>query len=290
MNEKPYFLDEDGAFLFLVEICLIGNLIMQLKLQFVNAFTDVLFKGNSAAVVIIDNWLTDSIMQSIATENNLSETAFVKHLDFGRYEIRWFSPITEIDFCGHATLAASFVIFSNIKSLGVITFVTKTVGDLMVTEDGSGFIQMSFPNREPSELLNTPNSLIEGLSILPEKVLLNEQAFFIIYNNESDVLNVIPNNQLLKELAPYDVVVTAPSTQYDFVSRYFWPANGGDEDPVTGSIHAGLAPYWSRILNKNELIGFQASTRGGLLKCKIENDRVLVSGRAVQYLEGIITV
>lgn len=263
---------------------------MKLKVQFINAFTDVLFKGNSAAVILLDEWLNDNVLQSIATENNLSETAFVKPLFTDTYEIRWFSPITEIDFCGHATLAASFAILSNNKSLKVITFKTETVGDLMVTDGGNGYIQMSFPNRKPSDLLNTPDSLIEGLSILPQKVLLSEQAYFVIYDDESDVHNVVTNNTLLKELAPYDVVVTAPSYQYDFVSRYFWPANGGDEDPVTGSIHAGLAPYWSAKLNKNELVGFQASKRGGIVKCKIENDRVLISGKAVNYLDGIITV
>lgn len=263
---------------------------MKLKVQFIDAFTDVPFKGNSAAVILLNEWLKDSVMQSIATENNLSETAFVKSLDTKNYEIRWFSPITEIDFCGHATLAASFVIFSNNKSLKAITFLTETVGDLTVTDGESGYIHMSFPNREPSELLKYPSSLKEGLSIAPKKVLLSQQAYFVIYDNESDVRNVVTNNELLKELAPYDVVVTAPSHQYDFISRYFWPANGGDEDPVTGSIHAGLAPYWSAKLNKNELVGFQASKRGGIVKCKIENDRVLISGKAVNYLDGIITV
>jgi len=263
---------------------------MKLKVQFINAFTDVLFKGNSAAVVIIDDWLNDQVMQSIATENNLSETAFVKPLGTNIYEIRWFSPITEIDFCGHATLAASFVIFSKKPSLRSIVFLTKSVGDLTVTKQENSYIQMSFPNREPSIVEDVPSSLIKGLSIAPKKVLLSEQAYFAVYDDESDIRNVVPKNELLKELAPFDVVVTAPSIQYDFISRYFWPANGGDEDPVTGSIHAGLAPYWSAKLNKNELVAFQASKRGGVLKCKIENDRVLVSGKAVEYLEGLITV
>jgi len=263
---------------------------MELDIQFINAFTDVIFKGNSAAVVIIDEWLAEDVMQSIATENNLSETAFVKPLSTGYFEIRWFSPLTEIDFCGHATLAASFVIFSTEKLLKKVVFSAKAVGDLIVTEQEDNYLQMSFPNRSPSELLNVPISLLKGLSIAPKEVLLSEQAYYVIYNNENDVRKVISNNKLLRELAPYDVVVTAPAAEYDFVSRYFWPANGGDEDPVTGSIHAGLAPYWSQKLNKKELIGFQASKRGGMLKCKIENNRVLISGKAVKYLEGKITV
>ena len=263
---------------------------MELNIKFINAFTDVIFKGNSAAVVIIDEWLGEDVMQSIATENNLSETAFVKPLNREYFEIRWFSPLTEIDFCGHATLAASFVIFSNDNSLEMITFKAKAVGDLIVTEQEDDYLQMSFPNRSPNELSNVPISLLEGLSIAPKEVLQSEQAYYVIYNDESDVRNVISNHRLLKELAPYDVVVTAPSAEYDFVSRYFWPANGGNEDPVTGSIHAGLAPYWSKKLNKKELVCFQASKRGGVLKCKIENDRVLISGKAVKYLEGTITV
>jgi PhzF family phenazine biosynthesis protein len=263
---------------------------VELKIQFINAFTDMVFKGNSAAVVIIDEWLSKDVMQSIATENNLSETAFVKPLNKDHFEIRWFSPLTEIDFCGHATLAASFVIFSSEHSLNFITFSTKTVGDLTVTEQEGDYIQMSFPNMAPIELPIVPKALIKGLSIVPKEVLLNEQAYFVIYDKESEVRNVVSNNELLKSLRPYDVVVTAPSVQYDFISRYFWPANGGDEDPVTGSIHAGLAPYWAEKLGKSGLVAFQASKRGGMLKCKIEHGRVLVSGKAVKYLEGVITI
>lgn len=263
---------------------------MKLKVQFINAFTDVLFKGNSAAVIVVDNWLSEDVMQFIATENNLSETAFLKPQALGTYEIRWFSPITEIDFCGHATLAASFVIFANNESIKTITFLTKSVGDLAVIKQDGGYIQMSFPNREPEEVLNIPSSLIAGLSITPKQVLRSEQAYFVIYDDECDVHRVVSNNALLKELAPYDVVVTAPSVQYDFVSRYFWPSNGGDEDPVTGSIHAGLAPYWAKKLHQNQLIAFQASKRGGVLRCIVENERVLVSGKAIQYLEGEIAL
>jgi PhzF family phenazine biosynthesis protein len=263
---------------------------MKIKIQFINAFTNVIFKGNSAAVIITDDWLTDSVMQLIATENNLSETAFVKPLTAQKYEIRWFSPLTEIDFCGHATLAASFVIFAETQSLNTLTFVTKCVGNLTVVQKENGYIQMSFPNLQPKEIVDIPELLLKGLSIIPKKVLLSEQAYFVIYDNESDVLGVDYNTSLLKQLAPFDVVVTARSDKYDFVSRYFWPANGGDEDPVTGSIHAGLAPYWAEKLNKNNLVAFQASSRGGELKCEVDNDRVYVSGKAIKYLEGVITV
>ena len=263
---------------------------MKIKVQFINAFTDVLFKGNSAAVIITDEWLSDSVMQSIASENNLSETAFIKSLTTEKYQIRWFSPITEIDFCGHATLAAAFVIFTENNLLKKITFLTKTVGDLTVIEVENGYIQMNFPNLQPKELVDIPDVLLKGLSITPEEVLLSEQAYFVIYNSENDVINVTYNSCLLKRLALFDVVVTAKSNHYDFVSRYFWPANGGDEDPVTGSIHAGLAPYWSEKLNKKNLVAFQASLRGGVLKCQVDKDRVYISGKAIQYLEGVITL
>jgi len=263
---------------------------MELKINVVDAFTESTFKGNPAAVIITENWLCEKLMQSIATENNLSETAFVKKIKSQNYQIRWFSPITEIDFCGHATLAASFVIFANNEGLKSIDFFAKAVGHLSVIEADNGYIQMSFPNQHPQKVENIPLALLNGLSIPPENVLLNNQAYFVVYEKENDVLSVKQNSDLLKQLAPYDVVVTAQSSEYDFVSRYFWPANGGDEDPVTGSIHAGLAPYWANKLNKVQLVAYQASKRGGKLMCSVEGDKVYISGKAVQYLEGSIQV
>ena len=263
---------------------------MKLKINVIDAFTDSCFKGNPAAVIITENWLSAELMQAIAIENNLSETAFVKQIDKQNYEIRWFSPITEIDFCGHATLAAAFVIFAKDQGLKAINFFAKAVGNLAVTETNTGYIQMSFPNKQPQAVEDIPSALLNGLSIKPVDVLLNDQAYFVVYEQESDVLTVEQNTELLKQLAPYDVVVTAKSGEYDFISRYFWPANGGDEDPVTGSIHAGLAPYWADKLNKTELVAYQASHRGGKIICRIEGDKVYISGKAVQYLEGVITV
>lgn len=263
---------------------------MKLKMDIVDAFTEVNFKGNSAAVIITDDWLADELMQSIAIENNLSETAFVKRNDSNQFDIRWFSPMTEIAFCGHATLASAFVIFLENTNLDSIIFYAEAVGKLTVTRKDDGYIEMDFPNRKPQLIENVPEDLLIGLSIEPIKVLSNEQAYFAIYENESDVFNITQNRDFIKLLAPYDVVVTAPSTQYDFVSRYFWPASGGDEDPVTGSIHTGLAPYWAEELNKSELKAFQASQRGGFLNCRVENDRVYISGKAVHYLQGNIMV
>ncbi|ASP48255.1 PhzF family phenazine biosynthesis protein [Cognaticolwellia beringensis] len=264
---------------------------MKLKINVIDAFAEATFKGNPAAVIITEQWLPRELMQAIAIENNLSETAFVKKIAQQHYEIRWFSPITEIDFCGHATLAASFVIFAQENSsIKEINFFAKAVGDLTVVEKSNGYIQMSFPNKLPEIVQDIPAALLNGLSITPAHVLLNNQAYFAVYEHENEVLNVEQNSELIKQLAPYDVVVTAPASEYDFISRYFWPANGGEEDPVTGSIHAGLAPYWAEKLNKHELVAYQASKRGGKLMCCVEGDKVYISGKAIQYLAGTIQV
>ncbi|WP_352259488.1 PhzF family phenazine biosynthesis protein [Psychrobacter sp. TB55-MNA-CIBAN-0194] len=271
---------------------------MQLEINIIDAFTDSVFKGNSAAVIITENWLSDELMQSIAMENNLSETAFLvldETDDKDVYHIRWFSPFTEIAFCGHATLASAFVLFKKNPTLTSIKLSAKAVGILTVVQTDTGKIQMDFPNRKPEKVTDIPQELLAGLSVVPVDVYRNEQAYFVIYNSEADVLNVERDNEKLKQLAPLDVVVTCQSESddyknYDFISRYFWPANGGDEDPVTGSVHTGLAPLWAERLKKNELVAYQVSSRGGVLDCMVVEDRALVSGNAVQYLTGFITV
>jgi len=266
---------------------------MKLPIYQIDAFTTEAFKGNSAAVVPLASWLPEAVMQSIAIENNLSETVFFvpsAATPHDTFEIRWFSPLKEIDFCGHATLASAYVIFGQNQDLAVIKFVAKAVGTLSAVKLPDGLIEMSFPQRSPEPVPAIPASLLDGLSIKPKEVLKNQQAYFAVYDNEQDVKAVVPDLRKLVALGPLDVVVTAPGTQHDFVSRYFWPANGGDEDPVTGSIHAGLAPFWASRLGKNDLVALQVSRRTGLLKCRVENDRVFVAGAAVQYLEGTIEV
>ena len=263
---------------------------MKLNINIVDAFTTKQFCGNQAAVVLLESWLSVELMQSIASENNLSETAFVVCNSSGVYEIRWFSPMKEIAFCGHATLASAFIIFSTGTVLSEITFWAKAVGDVIVKKGENGLIEMAFPNREPVELTKIPESLKEGLSIRPIAYLKNQQAYFAVMENEEQVKLVVPDLEKLKTLEPLDVVVTAKSKEFDFASRYFWPANGGIEDPVTGSIHAGLAPYWAKILNKQELVALQASNRSGVLYCKVENSTVFVSGFCVSYLEGTIFI
>jgi len=272
---------------------------MKLTVNFVDAFTNVVFKGNSAAVIQLDSWLAEELMQAIATENNLSETAFLVN-DNGIFDIRWFSPLTEIDFCGHATLASAFVLFNKMPMEEELTFRAKAVGELKVIRLEHGFMQMNFPNKKPTRIIELPQALVAGLSIKPTEVYQSDQAYFVVYGNAEDVLKVKQKSEQLKKLAPYDVVVTAATNllatelatkytkHYDFISRYFWPANGGDEDPVTGSIHAGLAPLWSEKLAKEKLSAYQASKRGGELTCLVDGERVYISGQAVQYLEGII--
>jgi PhzF family phenazine biosynthesis protein len=265
---------------------------MQLDIQVVDAFTDSVFKGNPAAVVVLDNWLSDRLMQQIAMENNLSETAFVLPSDEGLFQIRWFSPISEIEFCGHATLASAFVLFNQFPDKRHLVFSATTVGKLTARKTPDGVMQMDFPSSKPEKVLTIPVSLTNALSIPSINVYKNNQAYFVINPAQCDVMSVVYDSEILKVLKPYDVVVTAlsDSAQYDFVSRYFWPANGGDEDPVTGSIHTGLAPLWAQVFSKNKLIAYQASQRGGVLECEVLGDRVLISGTAVLYLEGKITV
>lgn len=265
---------------------------MELEINFIDAFTDSVFSGNPAAVIITDRWLSDDLMQSIVIENNLSETAFLVMTEASIYQIRWFSPMTEIAFCGHATLASAFVLFGKNPTLKMIKFSAEAIGVFSVVKTDSGKIQMDFPNTKPEKVESIPNSLLSGLSIEPVEVYRNSQAYFVMYNCESDVMSVIRNNESLMQLKPLDVVVTckSESKHYDFISRYFWPANGGDEDPVTGSIHTGLAPFWAERLGKNELVAYQASNRSGVLDCVVSGDRVLVSGHAVQYLKGSIFI
>ena len=263
---------------------------MKLKINIIDAFTDTQFKGNSAGVILLTEWLPAELMQAIATENNLSETAFLVKQADDNYHIRWFSPIKEIDFCGHATLASAFQLFSEQPTATNIGFKADAVGQFNVEKKPDDLIQMRFPIRKPELVKDPPIALTAGLSITPIKVLRNQQAYFAIYANETDVYNVCQHQEQLKKLAPLDVVVTAPATEYDFVSRYFWPASGGDEDPVTGSIHTGLAPYWAEVLGKATLRAYQASTRGGMILCEVTNSEVSLSGHCVRYLSGSIHI
>jgi predicted PhzF superfamily epimerase YddE/YHI9 len=260
---------------------------MQLTIHQIDAFTNELFKGNYAAVIPLKSWLSDELMLNIGAENNVSETAFTCPQPDGSYAIRWFSPLMEIDFCGHATLAAAFVLCEQ-ENLSTIRFVADAVGELVINKHSDGSFAMTFPNQMPNEINEIPTELMSGLSTLPVKVLKNRQAYFAIYDTEQQVIDLKTDSALLKKLYPFDVVATARSEDYDFVSRYFWPANGGEEDYVTGSIHTGLAPYWAQQLNKTPLSAYQASSRGGHLLCDVTPSAVTITGRAIRYMQGTI--
>lgn len=272
----------------------LGLFTMQLPIHIVDAFTSVQFKGNQAAVVLLEDWLAEPTLQAIATENNLSETSFLVWSPArNAFEIRWFSPLKEIAFCGHAMLASAFVLFEADPQLRNITFWAAAVGDVTAAREHTGRIVMTFPRRDARPLGEVPAALLEGLSPSPDHVWVNQQAYMAVYTSEAGVRSVKPNLELLESLGPLDVVVTAPAdvgAPYDFVSRYFWPANGGDEDPVTGSIHAALAPYWSEKLHKKVLIAHQASQRTGTLFCEVTDSNVKVAGHCARYLTGTITI
>ena len=271
---------------------------MKIKMYQVDAFTNALFKGNPAAVIVGPSWLDDGLMQNLALENNLSETAFVKIIDAENYEIRWFTPTTEVDFCGHATLASSFVLFKDFTTALTIQFHVKNLGIFVVSQQADGKIKMNFPMRRAKKVEDYPEILTKALSKPFKNVYLNSQAYIVEYHHVQDVLDEVPNLELLKQLGkirtaitaqvnPLDVVITASDLHYDCVSRYFAPANGIDEDPVTGSIHTAIAPLWAEKLNQQDILAYQASARGGKLYCKIlDNERIEISGYAKLYMQA----
>ena len=259
---------------------------MEIEIYQVDAFAGKVFTGNPAAVCPLDAWLDDAILQSIAQENNLSETAFfVKTAD--DYQIRWFTPVAEVDLCGHATLASAFVFFTHIDpSCKRVTF-NSASGPLHV-ERNAGRLCMNFPS-QPPHACDAPDDLIAGLGKPPSRVLSCED-YFVVFESEKDIRDLRPRMDLLKNLDLRGVIVTAPGNSVDFVSRFFAPVLGVDEDPVTGSAHSALTPYWAERLNKKELNAHQLSARGGELFCKDLGERVEIAGTAVQYLHGTIVL
>jgi PhzF family phenazine biosynthesis protein len=261
---------------------------MAYSLYQIDAFTADLFGGNSAAIVPLDAWLPDGTMQLIARENNLAETAFFVPLgELGQWHIRWFTPTTEVALCGHATLAAAFVIFNYLKTnvSEKISFQSQS-GHLYVQRDGD-WLTLDFPT-DRLQMAELPEAARTGLNILPKKVLLGREDYLCVYESEADVLALAPDFRALKTVQARGFVCTAPGEQSDFVSRCFFPAFGIDEDPVTGSAHTTLMPYWAEVLGKTTLSAFQISARRGFLRCTLQGDRVLISGQCILYLEGKI--
>jgi PhzF family phenazine biosynthesis protein len=261
---------------------------MRIPLYQVDAFAEGLFTGNPAAVCPLEAWLPDDVMQAIAAENNLSETAFFVSEGEG-YRLRWFTPSTEVDLCGHATLATGFVVFRVLRPRASrVTFQTQQAGPLTVARDGD-LLALDFPARPPAPCAMS-EPLAAGLGRRPA-LLLAARDYLAVYDSADDILALSPDFTALAALDRFAVIVTAPGTgEVDFVSRFFAPARGVDEDPVTGSSHCTLIPYWAGRLGKNRLTARQLSRRGGALSCALEGDRVTIAGRAVLYLEGTITI
>lgn len=259
---------------------------MQLKLYQVDAFSNRLFSGNPAAVCIIDEWLDDDLMQNIALENNLSETAFVvpKGNDF---KIRWFTPAIEVDLCGHATLAAGHVIFNHTAYSGdEINFESQKSGLLKVKKEGE-FLTLDFPTDEVKKV-SPPEQLLKALEIEPIECYKGKTDFMFVFASRQEVENVQVDCSFAGEVNFRGIIVTAKGNDVDFVSRFFAPGAGILEDPVTGSAHTTLTPYWSKKLEKDELFARQLSKRGGELKCRVVGERVLISGQAITYMVGEI--
>lgn len=259
---------------------------MQQKMYQIDAFTDKVFSGNPAAVCPLDNWLDDETMQSIALENNLSETAFFVKED-EVYHLRWFTPLSEVDMCGHATLASAYVLFEclNFKSEEIL-FKTKS-GELKVWKENNKFV-MEFPILALSES-DIFEEIEEAFGMKPN-CIFSSMDYIVIFDNEEDIYNANPNLESLKKLDLRGVCISAKSNRYDFITRFFAPKYGIDEDPVTGSAFTQLVSYWDEALSTNEFYAKQVSSRSGEIWCEIKENRVFLKGDAVKYLEGTITI
>ncbi len=265
---------------------------MKLPFLQIDAFAEAPFTGNPAAVVPLTEWLDDALLQAIAAENNLSETAFYCLREPGRYELRWFTPTTEVDLCGHATLASGHAILSSEPSLDEVAFDTRS-GRLLVRRTSEG-CAVALPSIPPFEA-EVPPAVIAALGRAPVEVLgirdVHHAKYYLArFAMPSDVTELDPDVRALGFLRT-NVVATAeagPEDDVDFVSRFFGPASGVDEDPVTGSAHCTLAPFWSERLGRNQVVGFQRSARGGRVHCTVEGDRVVLRGSCTTVITGTL--
>lgn len=258
---------------------------LKIPMYQVDAFAGQVFSGNPAAICPLDAWLADEQMQAIAAENNLAETAFFVRNGSG-YKLRWFTPMVEVDLCGHATLASAFVILNDLTpGERCVSFETKS-GKLAVTRDGDLY-SLDFPSRPPAPCEQPCPGLVAALGGNPAEVLA-ARDYFVVYSSEEELRSLKPDMQALMTIDRFAVIATAPGREADFVSRFFAPAKGVPEDPVTGSSHCSLIPYWSHRLGKKKLHAYQVSPRGGELWCEDRGERVTISGKAVRFFEGTI--
>jgi PhzF family phenazine biosynthesis protein len=261
---------------------------MKIKLFQIDAFTDKVFSGNPAAVCILDKWIDKEKMQNIAAENNLAETAFVVRTD-NDFEIRWFTPAVEVDLCGHATLAAAYVLFKYYDyEFDKINFHSHKSG-LLSVERRDDALTLDFPT-DIYEKTETPQVLIDAFGITPKETYKGKTDYLLIFSNQTEVEELKPDLNLITKVGGRGVIVSAQGQETDFVSRFFAPHAGIDEDPVTGSAHTTLTPVWSKKLKKKTLTAKQLSKRQGDLVCEYLGDRVKITGKAVTYLIGEIEV
>lgn len=260
---------------------------MEIPIYQVDAFTSRPFSGNPAAVCPLSHWPEDDVLQAIAAENNLSETAFLAPEGDG-YRLRWFTPEVEVDLCGHATLAAAYVLMTRNGARGrnEIVFHTRS-GELRVARNGELFT-MDFPLQRP-DFAPAPAGLVEAIGRRPRHVL-KAPYWLLVYDSEEEVRAIRPDMERLKRIEAFGAIVSAPGEDVDLVSRFFAPAKGVPEDPVTGSAHCILTPYWAQRLMKKKLRARQVSRRGGELLCEVAGDRVLISGRCAFYMQGTIVL
>jgi PhzF family phenazine biosynthesis protein len=254
----------------------------------VDAFTTRRFAGNPAAVIPMDAFLADATMQTVAAENNLAETAFL-HPEGGDYRLRWFTPTTEVPLCGHATLASAAVVMERLEPGRTSVVFHSASGPLTVNRVGTGYV-MDFPAR-PSERVTPPPGLAEALGVIPTEVFGNAFNYLALLESPQVLRNITPDMAAIARQDRPGLIVTSPGDDhFDFLSRYFAPAKGIPEDPVTGSAHCVLAPYWANRLGKTSFRAFQCSPRGGEVQCRLKGDRVELEGSCVFYLEGQVEI
>ena len=261
---------------------------MEIEIFQIDAFTSELFKGNPACVMPLDDWLPDELLLNIAKENNVSETAFFVKKNNG-YHLRWFTPEIEMDLCGHATLATAHVIKSELNYSSDVIYFKTLSGNLSVCFDFD-FYYLNFPSRKADKTI-LPNEIKSALNIQPKEVF-KSRDYMLVYDNEQDIKNIRIDRFIFDKinLNKGGVIVTAKGTTTDFVSRFFTPQATILEDPVTGSAHCTLIPYWSELLSKKQLLALQISDRGGVLYCENNDDRVLIGGQAVVFSKGFFTI
>jgi len=260
---------------------------MSTPIYYVDAFTDKLFSGNPAAV-IFSQIKDEQLMQKIAAENNLSETAFIRE-ENGIFYIRWFAPLCEIDLCGHATLASAFIFFKYIKPESSVFEVHSQKNGILKVTKKNNLLVLDFPKDSLSKY-NEFSSIEEIININPIELYKGRDDVLAIVESEDSVKNLDINFELLNKINARGLIVSARGTKSDFVSRFFAPSAGVNEDPVTGSAHTTLIPYWSKKLGKTSMHAEQLSERGGVLYCEDKNDRVLIGGNAIEYLKGEINI